>query len=47
MSDSCPTVKIEAESESGYSIINEADFDKKVHKLYKAPAKKPAKKAAK
>lgn len=37
-----PTVKIQAENSSGFVVINESDFDSKVHKLFKEP--KPEKK---
>lgn len=43
------TVKIKADNEDGYMVINESDFDKKVHTLFgetKAKAK-PAKAKAK
>lgn len=44
-----PTVKIKADSEYGYAIINEADFDAAAHTLWSdapaEPAEKPAKKA--
>lgn len=47
---SIPTVKIEAASERGWRIINEADFDPKRHKLFApkaAKAEAPKGKAAK
>lgn len=47
---SIPTVKIEAASERGWRIINEADFDPKRHKLFAPKAAKadaPKGKAAK
>ena len=48
MSDSCPTVKVEDKTcEQGFYILNECDFDAKSMKLYKEPAKKPAKGRAK
>jgi hypothetical protein len=40
---SIPTVKIEAASERGWRIINEADFDPKRHKLFAEKAEKPEK----
>lgn len=36
MTDTCPTVKIK--TASGPVIINESDFDPKLHKLYAAKA---------
>ncbi len=41
MSDVCKTVKIKAETDSGFIIINESDFDADKHVLYdaKAPVK--------
>lgn len=44
MSNSCPTVRI-CGGESKFIVINEEDFDKEIHKLYKEPKK--AKKAKK
>lgn len=47
---SIPTVKVEAASERGWRIINEADFDPKRHKLFAPKAAKadaPKGKAAK
>jgi hypothetical protein len=35
-----PTVKVQAETKSGFMSINESDFDKRVHKLYKEPEEK-------
>ena len=32
----CPTVKVK--NADGFMIINESDFDAKVHKKYKEPA---------
>jgi len=32
-----PTVRVQAETKSGFMTINESDFDKRVHKLYKEP----------
>lgn len=35
MSDTVPTVRVvNAASKSGFTVINEADFDEKVHTLY-------------
>ena len=46
MNMTCPVVTIV--TDNGPVEINECDYDSKVHKLYKAPAKKAApKKAAK
>ena len=45
MSDSVETVKVATDSDSGFYILNKSDFDPKVHKLYKAPAKRKVKKA--
>lgn len=44
MSNLCPTVKV-CGGESDFIIINESDFDKDKHKLYKEPKK--SKKAVK
>ena len=41
----CPTVKI-VDGKS-HIVINESEFDSKVHKLYKEPAKKTKPKAKK
>ena len=46
----CPTVKVKADNEQGFIIMNEDDFDSETHTLHeskkeaKAPAKKEAKK---
>ena len=49
MSDTCQTVRIVADNEQGFSVINESDFDPAVHTLYEeaiqATAKKQPKKA--
>jgi len=44
MSDACPTVRVADDKvPGGYVVINETDFDAKVHRLYsEAPAKAPA-----
>lgn len=43
MSDSCPTVKVaDSNSEGGFYILNESDFDSKTMKLFKEPSKKKA-----
>jgi len=39
---SCPTVKI-CDSKDGFIIINESDFDKKIHKLFEDKPKKAKK----
>lgn len=41
----CATVKICGKDDS-YIVINESDFDSKIHKVYKEPAKKTAPKKA-
>lgn len=33
MSETCPVVKIKAENEQGFVIINESDFDSEKHEL--------------
>lgn len=38
------TVKIAAESELGYVVINKTDYDEKLHTLYVEPAEKPPEK---
>lgn len=45
MEQTCPTVKVVAENEQGFVIINESDFDAQKHELHgqeqaKAPATK-------
>jgi len=35
------TVKVKADNDHGYMIINESDFDKEVHEKYKAPKTPP------
>ena len=42
MQERCETVKIQADSEHGFVIINKSDFDEKQHKLF---VEKPAVKA--
>jgi hypothetical protein len=45
MSGSCPTVKVKSDSqEQGFYLLNEADFDPKVHTLFVEvdPDKQPA-----
>lgn len=37
MSETCPTVKVKTtatDNEAGFIVINEADFDSKVHELF-------------
>lgn len=50
--ETCPTVRIKADNEQGFSILNESDFDAGVHELYTesteaAPKKETASKAKK
>lgn len=37
MYDTCPTVRIAAENDQGFIIINEADFDQATHTLFVDP----------
>ena len=39
-----PTVKVKSDSPSGFAIINQTDFDKKVHTLWTAAKPKAIKK---
>lgn len=39
--ETCPVVKVVADNEQGYMLINESDFDKAIHVLY---VEKPHKK---
>lgn len=32
--ETCPTVKVKEDNEDGFVVINEADFDPKVHDLF-------------
>lgn len=42
------TVKIKADNEQGFVVINECDFDEKIHTLYSdKPVKRTRRKAAK
>lgn len=34
MNETCPTVKVKADNEQGFAVINEADFDAKVHEHF-------------
>lgn len=34
MSDTCPTVKVKADNEQGFVVINESDFDPAVQKRF-------------
>ena len=45
MSDTCQTVRVVADNDQGFAVINESDFDPAVHTLYeeKAQPKKAAK----
>ena len=36
MSDTCQTLKVKADNEDGYAIINESDFDAAVHEHFDA-----------
>ena len=38
-----PTVKIEADTEAGFAVINEADFDPKKHKPFTEQKARPKK----
>lgn len=42
-----PTVRVVADTESGFIIINQSEFDPKVHVEYSEQAAKPKKGAAK
>ena len=42
-----PVIKIKADNEDGFMIINEKDFDKELHELYKKEKKKVDRKAPK
>ncbi len=37
MSETCPTVKVKADNDDGFIVINESDFDPKVHKRFEEP----------
>ncbi len=41
----CPTVKIKADNDDGFSILNESDFDESKHELYVEPKAKTKGKA--
>ncbi len=41
-----PVIKIQADNEQGFILINKSDYDEKSHKLYK-PEKKTAQKEVK
>lgn len=43
----CDTVRVEADNEYGYAVINAHDFDEKKHKKYVEPKPKEAKESAK
>ena len=36
MSQTCPTVRIKADNEQGFAVINESDFDAKAHEAFDA-----------
>lgn len=36
MSNTCPTVKVKADNEHGFMVINESDFDAKTHEAFDA-----------
>ena len=40
----CETIKVQADNEEGFKIINKDDFNDKEHKLYEAPKKRSTKK---
>lgn len=46
--DTCPTVRVmpTSEEQGAYVVINESDFDEKVHVLYTEPEPKVEKPAA-
>ncbi len=37
MNETCPTVKVKASNAQGFVVINESDFDAKVHVRFDAP----------
>lgn len=37
-SGSCSTVKVKADNEHGFAVINESDFNAKVHEKFEEPA---------
>ena len=41
MSETCPTVFVKADNDEGYKIINESDFDSKVHTKVGVSAEQP------
>jgi hypothetical protein len=45
MSDTCQTVRIAADNEQGFIVINETDFDSAVHTPYTDDAKQKPKRA--
>ena len=47
MTNTCPTVKIKADNEQGFIVINAADFDEAVHQTFDEDAKEEAAKAPK
>ena len=36
MYQTCPTVKVTADNEQGFIVINEADFDEAIHEVFGA-----------
>jgi hypothetical protein len=38
MYDTCPTVRVKAENDDGFMVINEADFDEAVHVAFDEPS---------
>lgn len=51
MNETLPTVRVKADNDHGFAVINESDFDPKKHTLFveagksEAPAAKPVKRA--
>lgn len=39
MSETCPTVKIDADNEQGFAVINESDFDADTQTIFSSEAK--------
>jgi len=37
MNETCPTVRVKADNESGFALINESDFDAQMHELFDTP----------
>lgn len=36
MSQTCPTIKVKADNEQGFMVINESDFDEKAHEAFES-----------